>query len=1101
EKQLDKEDFQEIESMAAFNAILEFRDTLIQHLESVKKSIDERAQLQREYDRWVNERQMHATKEKNTSSRSGNDVHADDVDIRPIYDEEPMAEVQTTAEIDVFAIGQQHTEQPKFNNEGEVIQNAKECHDTCPLPDILTDNQIPEPLYPSLESEKKFLKRTVAKFQKDFSRLEAHCVNLELKYQNQFLNKGQQSQFLKDKSNEAKVKHNIDVIETINIELEHKVAKLHKENETLKKNYKELFDSIKITRSKTIEHTTSLIATNDKFKAQLQEKGSAITALKNELRKSTGNSVDTKFVKSSILGKPMSQPLRNQSIVRQPTAFKSERPRISKPWCDSHVDVHNDLSKPVTTHYLPKKREDASAKHHHMIASSNSRISSKNMTRFSSNDMVETTGKIFKTVGLRWVPTGKIFTSNTTKVDSEPLNGSNADITNQYECERTLNLSACTSFNPKRKDSDSELELHDHSNEQSSSKLVLKVVPPADITARALIDVHDEEMILRDEDERLTLNMKHDTASYSKHPHRDSVNLINIFNIPSEDYLEDLVSNKKSGNPTFSLHKEITSTTYSANSLLEESTDELALITYLPDYDDNHTCDIESDLREIDFLLYQGEDSDFKDSVNQTNLANRDDLFVDPTPEMFTDEQHLDYSFPPRFDVYPDDFLEIESDANNFDDDFFDSKGEKIKQDDDLPSPNNEDKVFNPGILIYEKSVKIITRVAQEKKLAISFASLLFEDFDPPFYEPLVFKELPEKLGDPGKFLILCGFSELKCKDLADLEASINMMPLSIWKKLGLLDLIPTWMTLEVANRAICTPDGIARDVFVPVGKFTFPTDFVVVDYESDPRVPLILGRPLLRTARALIDVHDEEMILRDEDERLTLNMKHDTASYSKHPHRDSVNSINIFNIPSEDYLEDLVSNKKSGNPTFSLHKEITSTTYSANSLLEESTDELALITYLPDYDDNRTCDIESDLREIEFLLYQGEDFDFKDSVDQTNLANRDDLFVDPTPEMFTDEQPLDYSFPPRFDVYPDDFLEIEDDDLPSPDNEDKVFNPGILIHEKSVKIITRVAQEKKLAISFASLLFEDFDPPFYEPLVFKEVPNSIRLLSFSSKN
>nr|GFB45786.1 hypothetical protein [Tanacetum cinerariifolium] len=74
--------------------------------------------------------------------------------------------------------------------------------------------------------------------------------------------------------------------------------------------------------------------------------------------------------------------------VRQPTAFKSERPRISKPRCDSQVDVHDDLSKPVTTHYLPKEREAASAKHHHMIAPSNSKISSKNMTRFSSNDIV-----------------------------------------------------------------------------------------------------------------------------------------------------------------------------------------------------------------------------------------------------------------------------------------------------------------------------------------------------------------------------------------------------------------------------------------------------------------------------------------------------------------------------------------------------------------------------------------------------------------------------------------------------------------------------------------------------------------------------------------
>nr|GFC41016.1 hypothetical protein [Tanacetum cinerariifolium] len=137
---------------------------------------------------------------------------------------------------------------------------------------------------------------------------------------------------------------------------------------------------------------------------------------------------------------------------------------------------------------------------------------------------------------------------------------------------------------------------------------------------------------------------------------------------------------------------------------------------------------------------------------------------------MFIEEQPPDYSFPPRFDVYPDDFLEIESDAT-FDDDSFDSEGEKIKKAEllidplDLPfdilseydsfnsqdfsrdgvlfSPDNEDKVFNPGILSHEKSVKIITHVTQEKKLAVSFASWLFEDFDPPFSELFVFKEVP----------------------------------------------------------------------------------------------------------------------------------------------------------------------------------------------------------------------------------------------------------------------------------------------------------------------------------------------------------------------
>nr|GEY88872.1 reverse transcriptase domain-containing protein [Tanacetum cinerariifolium] len=373
----------------------------------------------------------------------------------------------------------------------------------------------------------------------------------------------------------------------------------------------------------------------------------------------------------------------------------------------------------------------------------------------------------------------------------------------------------------------------------------------------------------------------------------------------------------------------------------------------------------------------------------------------------------------------------------------------------------------------------------------------------------------------------LSNIPELKYKALADLGVSINLMPLSVWKKLGLPDLIPTRMTLELANRAICTPDGIARDVFVPVGKFTFPADFVIVVYESDHRVPLILGRPFLRTARALIDVHGEEMILRDRDERLTLNMKHDTTSYSNHPHRESANLINIFNVLSEDCLEELpdIDSFNDIHPYFDDNPLSGSTTYSSNSLLKEFTDELALITYPSDYDDNLKFDIESDLREIEFLLYQ--DSDLKDSMNQTDFANLDAYFVDPTPEMFTDEHAPDYSFPSRFDGekikesellideldLPCDILPYSEydlfnsqdfsreDDLPSPDNEDKVFNSGILIHEKLVIIITRVAQKKKLAISYASLVFEDFDPPFYEPFVFKDVPNSMRLLLFSSEN
>nr|GEU44679.1 hypothetical protein [Tanacetum cinerariifolium] len=96
----------------------------------------------------------------------------------------------------------------------------------------------------------------------------------------------------------------------------------------------------------------------------------------------------------------------------------------------------------------------------------------------------------------------------------------------------------------------------------------------------------------------------------------------------------------------------------------------------------------------------------------------------------------------------------------------------------------------------------------------------------------------------------------------ADLGASINLMPLSIWENLSLLKLTPTQMILELADRSTTRPAGIIEDVFVKVGKFHFPTEFVVVDYVVEPRVPLILRRPFLRTGHAFIDVYGEELTL-----------------------------------------------------------------------------------------------------------------------------------------------------------------------------------------------------------------------------------------------
>ncbi|GJR85031.1 reverse transcriptase domain-containing protein [Tanacetum coccineum] len=163
----------------------------------------------------------------------------------------------------------------------------------------------------------------------------------------------------------------------------------------------------------------------------------------------------------------------------------------------------------------------------------------------------------------------------------------------------------------------------------------------------------------------------------------------------------------------------------------------------------------------------------------------------------------------------------------------------------------------------------------------------------------VVLKKLPEKLGDPGRFLIPCDFSEFDdCLALADLGASINLMPLLIWKKLGLSGLNDTKMVLELADRTISKPTGIAENVFVKVGKFYFPADFVVLDFVADPRVSLILGRPFLRMAHALIDVYEGEITLRHEDQSLTLKCGNTTSiSYNN---SESLNRVNLIDATCE---------------------------------------------------------------------------------------------------------------------------------------------------------------------------------------------------------
>ncbi|XP_062108233.1 uncharacterized protein LOC133819084 [Humulus lupulus] len=122
-------------------------------------------------------------------------------------------------------------------------------------------------------------------------------------------------------------------------------------------------------------------------------------------------------------------------------------------------------------------------------------------------------------------------------------------------------------------------------------------------------------------------------------------------------------------------------------------------------------------------------------------------------------------------------------------------------------------------------------------------------------------RKLPQKLRDPGSFTIPCTIGNFECKHaLCDLGASINLMPLSVFKRLGLGEAKPTTITLQLADRSLAHPRGIIEDVLVKVDKFIFPADFIVLDMEEDANVPIILGRPFLATGQALIDVQKGEL-------------------------------------------------------------------------------------------------------------------------------------------------------------------------------------------------------------------------------------------------
>ncbi|KAH9745287.1 hypothetical protein KPL70_004012 [Citrus sinensis] len=134
--------------------------------------------------------------------------------------------------------------------------------------------------------------------------------------------------------------------------------------------------------------------------------------------------------------------------------------------------------------------------------------------------------------------------------------------------------------------------------------------------------------------------------------------------------------------------------------------------------------------------------------------------------------------------------------------------------------------------------------------------------------------KIPQKMKDPGSFIIPCFIgTEYNGKALCDLRASINLMPLSVFKQLGVSECRPTTMTLQLADRSHAYPEGKIEDVLVKMDKFIFPVDFIVLDFEADKEVPIILGRPFLTTGKTLIDVQKRELTMRVNDQQVTFNV------------------------------------------------------------------------------------------------------------------------------------------------------------------------------------------------------------------------------------
>ncbi|XP_070005293.1 uncharacterized protein [Nicotiana sylvestris] len=155
---------------------------------------------------------------------------------------------------------------------------------------------------------------------------------------------------------------------------------------------------------------------------------------------------------------------------------------------------------------------------------------------------------------------------------------------------------------------------------------------------------------------------------------------------------------------------------------------------------------------------------------------------------------------------------------------------------------------------------------------------------------------MAQNILDPGNFTIPCTIGSYAfAKALCDLGASINLMPLAVYTKLGIGRARPTSMLLQLADRTVKRPTGILDDVLVQVGKFLFPADFVILDCQADEEIPLILGRPFLATGRALIDCETGELKMRLNDEEVILNVQQSMRRPGEYANCSLVEAVDVI--------------------------------------------------------------------------------------------------------------------------------------------------------------------------------------------------------------